>query len=224
MLRGEGLESDEADEQRERLLDGFRWILVDEYQDVDDEQYQLISALAGWTLTGGERKLTLFAVGDDDQNIYAYAGASVKYLRRFEEDYKANTVYLTQNYRSTGHIIAAANAWIASAHERMKSEHPIAIDRSRRRKPKGGDWESRDAVGRGRVQILRVRGDDRSQSIAALAELVLLAPARGPKTARLARYACRRLGHGRDAPDLARRAAGGGLVGRVDGSPRRLPG
>ena len=67
--------------------------------------------------TSGERKLTLFAVGDDDQNIYDYAGASVKYLRRFEEDYKAKTVYLTQNYRSTGHIIDAANAWIASARD-----------------------------------------------------------------------------------------------------------
>ena len=114
-------------------------------------------------------------VGTDDQNIYGYAGASVKYLRRFEEDYKAKTVYLTQNYRSTGHIIDAANAWIARVSERMKAEHPIEIDRSRRRKPKGGDWESRDAVGRGRVQILRVRGDDRSQAIAALAELRRLA-------------------------------------------------
>ena len=175
LLRGEGLPPDEADEQRERLLAGFRWILVDEYQDVDEEQYQLISALAGRTLTRGERKLTLFAVGDDDQNIYAYAGASVKYLRRFEEDYKARTVYLTQNYRSTGHIIAAANAWIASARERMKAEHPIVIDRSRRREPKGGDWESRDCVARGRVQVLRVRADDRSQAIAALAELRRLA-------------------------------------------------
>ncbi|MDE0420518.1 MAG: AAA family ATPase [Gammaproteobacteria bacterium] len=52
LLRGEGLPPDEAEEQRERLLAGFRWILVDEYQDVDEEQYQLISALAGRTLTG----------------------------------------------------------------------------------------------------------------------------------------------------------------------------
>ena len=175
LLRGEGMEPEEADEQRERLLAGFRWILVDEYQDADEEQYQLISALAGRTLTGGERKLTLFAVGDDDQNIYAYAGASVEFLRRFEEDYKAKTVYLTENYRSTGHIIDAANAWIASARERMKAEHPIVIDRSRRGNPKGGDWQSRDAVGRGRVQVLRVRGDGRSQAIAALGELRRLA-------------------------------------------------
>ncbi len=175
LLHGEDLPREEADERRERLLAGFRWILVDEYQDVDEDQYQLISALAGRTLTGGERKLTLFAVGDDDQNIYAYAGASVKYLRRFEEDYKAKTVYLTRNYRSTGHIIDAANAWIAGLGERMKAEHPIEIDRSRRSKPKGGDWESRDGVGRGRVQVLRVRGDDRSQAIAALSELRRLA-------------------------------------------------
>ena len=175
LLRGEGLPPEEADEQRERLLEGFRWILVDEYQDVDEEQYQLISALAGRTLAGGERKLTLFAVGDDDQNIYSFAGASVKYLRRFEEDYQARPVYLTENYRSTGHIITAANAWIEPAGERMKAEHPIVIDRSRRNRPMGGDWETRDAVGRGRVQVLRVRPDDRSQAMAAMAELRRLA-------------------------------------------------
>ncbi|MDE0693264.1 MAG: RecQ family ATP-dependent DNA helicase [Gammaproteobacteria bacterium] len=175
LLRGEGLPQEEADEQREQLLAGFRWILVDEYQDVDEEQYQLISALAGRTLSDGERKLTLFAVGDDDQNIYSYAGASVKYLRQFEEDYKARTVYLTDNYRSTAHIIDAANAWIAVAQERMKIDHPIVIDRSRRREPRGGQWESRDTVCRGRVQVLRVRGDNRSQAMAALAELRRLA-------------------------------------------------
>ena len=69
------------------LLSGFRWILVDEYQDIGPDQYELISALAGRTLSDADDKLTIFAVGDDDQNIYAFNGSSVDFIRRFEEDY-----------------------------------------------------------------------------------------------------------------------------------------
>ena len=111
LLRGEGLEPEDADDQRERLLAGFRWILVDEYQDIGADQYELIAALAGRTLDE-DRKLTLFAVGDDDQNIYAFNGASVGFIRRFEADYGPKPTYLIDNYRSTSHIIASANAWI----------------------------------------------------------------------------------------------------------------
>ena len=77
LLRGEGLPPDEADDFRTRLLSGFRWILVDEYQDIGPDQYELISALAGRTLSDADDKLTIFAVGDDDQNIYAFNGSSV---------------------------------------------------------------------------------------------------------------------------------------------------
>ena len=141
LLKGEGLPPEEADEQRERLLAGFRWILVDEYQDIGPEQYELISALAGRTLQDEEGRLSLFAVGDDDQNIYAFDGASVEFIRRFESDYEAKPVYLTENYRSTAHIIAAANLLIDPARRRMKHEHPIAIDRARRKAAAGGDWQ-----------------------------------------------------------------------------------
>ncbi len=113
LLRGAGLPADDADEQRARLLAGFRWILVDEYQDIGPEQYELISALAGRTLADEDDKLSLFAVGDDDQNIYAFDGASVEFIKRFETDYRARPAFLTDNYRSTAHIIAAANAVIA---------------------------------------------------------------------------------------------------------------
>ncbi|MDE0064693.1 MAG: RecQ family ATP-dependent DNA helicase [Gammaproteobacteria bacterium] len=95
LLRGEGLEPDEADTQRERLLAGFRWILVDEYQDIDPDQYELISALAGRTLLDDDSKLTVFAVGDDDQNIYSFMGASVEFIRRFESDYSARRNWRT---------------------------------------------------------------------------------------------------------------------------------
>ena len=175
LLRGEGLPPEEADEQRERLLAGFRWILVDEYQDVGKEEYALISALAGRTLDDEDGKLTLFAVGDDDQNIYAFTGASVEFIRRFEEDYKARPTYLTANYRSTAHVVAAANAVIEQARERMKTDHPIHVDRARENDPPGGAWEKLDPVSRGRVQILPAGRDPLHQARAVMAELRRLA-------------------------------------------------
>ena len=171
LLRGDGLPPEEADEHRTRLLAGFRWILVDEYQDVGQEQYELISALAGRTLADEDDKLSLFAVGDDDQNIYAWAGASVRFIRQFEADYQAKTVFLTDNYRSTAHIVAAANAAIEPAAERMKADHPIRVDRNRAKSPAGGDWEALDIVAQGRVQILDAAPDPIAQAQAAMAEL-----------------------------------------------------
>ena len=175
LLRGEGLEPEEADDQRERLLAGFRWILVDEYQDIGADQYELISALAGRTLKDEDRKLTLFAVGDDDQNIYAFNGASVEFIRRFEADYGPKPTYLIDNYRSTDHIIATANALITPARQRMKTGHPIRIDRARAKDPSGGDWDALDPISRGRVQILSTWRDPISQAQVAMAELQRLA-------------------------------------------------
>ena len=171
ILRGEGLPPDEADDQRSRLLAGFRWILVDEYQDIAADQYDLISALAGRTLADADSKLNLFAVGDDDQNIYAFNGASVEFIRRFEADYGARPAYLTDNYRSTGHIVAAANAVIEPARERMKTGHPIELDRRRRHHPPGGLWATIDPVAAGRVQILPAGNTPITQAQAAIAEL-----------------------------------------------------
>ena len=175
LLRGEGLEPEEADDQRERLLRGFRWILVDEYQDIGADQYELISALAGRTLEDEDRKLTLFAVGDDDQNIYAFNGASVEFIRRFEADYGPKPSYLVDNYRSTNHVITTANALIKTARERLKTGHPIRIDRARAKNPDGGDWETLDPVARGRVQILPAMRDAIAQAKVATTELQRLA-------------------------------------------------
>ncbi len=174
LLHGEDLPVEEADERRERLLAGFRWILVDEYQDIGSDQYELISALAGRTLEDEAGKLTLFAVGDDDQNIYAFNGASVEFIRRFEKDYGPKPTYLTANYRSTRHIVAAANAVIEPARERMKAGHPIQIDRARAKDPAGGAWEDLDPVSRGRVQILPAGGNPVSQARVVMNELLRL--------------------------------------------------
>ncbi len=175
LVRGEGLAPDEADAQRERLLEGYRWILVDEYQDIEAEQYELIAALAGRTRADEDGRLSLFAVGDDDQNIYSFAGASVAYIRRFEEDYAARPAWLTDNYRSTRHIIDTANHIIAPAHNRMKERHPIRIDRRRESVPPGGVLAKQDPMAAGRVQVLKVGGDPVLQAIGVMTELKRLA-------------------------------------------------
>ncbi len=175
LLCGDGLLPDEADIQRDRLLAGFRWILVDEYQDIDEAMYGLISALAGRTRTEEDGKINLFAVGDDDQNIYGFKGASVGFIRSFQQDYQARPVYLIENYRSTAHLIEAANTLITPASARMKADHPIRINKIRAKNPPGGDSQSRDGVTRGRVQILPAGDTDITQAIAVMGELERLA-------------------------------------------------
>jgi ATP-dependent DNA helicase RecQ len=175
LLRGDGLPPEEADMLRDRLLAGFRWILVDEYQDIGQEEYDLISALAGRAQTDEDGKINLFAVGDDDQNIYGFKGASTGFIRRFETDYQAKPFYLIDNYRSSAHIIAATNALIAPATGRMKISHPIRINKKREKYPPGGDWQARDTVAQGRVQILPAGDNLLSQAIAVMAELERLA-------------------------------------------------
>ena len=91
----------------------FRYILVDEFQDTNKLQYAWLQLLAG----GGAK---VFAVGDDDQSIYAFRGAEVGNMRDFERDYAgANVIRLEQNYRSHGNILAAANALIKHNRERL---------------------------------------------------------------------------------------------------------
>jgi len=75
--------------------------------------------------------LSIMAVGDDDQNIYAFRGANVEFIRKFKEDYKAKVVYLVENFRSTKHIIDASNHLMRHNVDRMKIDHPIRINRER---------------------------------------------------------------------------------------------
>ncbi|WP_129841910.1 DNA helicase PcrA [Streptomyces sp. RFCAC02] len=92
----------------------FRHILVDEYQDTNIAQYSLIRLL-----TGEDDPAELCVVGDADQSIYAFRGATIRNILRFEEDYPdATTLLLEQNYRSTQTILSAANAVIARNEDR----------------------------------------------------------------------------------------------------------
>ncbi|MDX8409525.1 MAG: RecQ family ATP-dependent DNA helicase [Mariprofundales bacterium] len=121
------LQQDEADGGllRQQLLAGLRHILVDEYQDINLAQYCFLSALAGRTLEAQEQQLSMFAVGDDDQNIYEWNGAENRYIHQFQRDYRAETAYLIENYRSCQAIVAVTNRWIAQHPDRLKSAHSI---------------------------------------------------------------------------------------------------
>jgi len=164
LLKGEAaLPGLDEDSLRDRLLAGYRHILVDEYQDIDQRQYDLVSAIAGRTQDDDEAKLTIMAVGDDDQNIYSFRGANITFIRKFEQDYKAKYHHLIENFRSTANIIAAGNALIADNRDRMKAGHPIRINKGRERLAPGGDWTHLDSVGQGRVQLLTV-ADNFSQA------------------------------------------------------------
>lgn len=91
----------------------FRHVLVDEYQDTNVAQYQLIRELVGEETDYPRGELTV--VGDADQSIYAFRGATIRNIRDFENDFpNATSILLEQNYRSTQNILSAANAVISN--------------------------------------------------------------------------------------------------------------
>ncbi|MCQ3802743.1 MAG: RecQ family ATP-dependent DNA helicase [Acidimicrobiia bacterium] len=159
------------DELRDRLLAGFEYVLVDEYQDIDADQYQMITQIArrAGQEADEDRRATILAVGDDDQNIYAWRRANVRYLRQFESDFGAERHYLVENYRSTRHIIETTNHLIRHNRDRMKVDHPIRINEARQFHPSGGVWQRLDSLTRGRVS--RIDVDRISVAEATLAEI-----------------------------------------------------
>ncbi len=95
-------------EVRAKWQDTLRYVLVDEYQDTNAIQYEMLKSLVG--------EAGMFtAVGDDDQSIYGWRGATIDNLKRLPQEYPAlKVIALEQNYRSTGHILRAANMVIAN--------------------------------------------------------------------------------------------------------------
>jgi DNA helicase-2/ATP-dependent DNA helicase PcrA len=104
-------------EVRDHYQRRFKHILVDEFQDTNRLQYMWLKMFAGSpALTGN----SVFAVGDDDQSIYAFRGAQVSNMADFEREFRvAKVVKLEQNYRSHGHILDAANTLIAQNSQRL---------------------------------------------------------------------------------------------------------
>ena len=99
-------------EARAKWQEAFRYVLVDEYQDTNHAQYRLLQLLA-------EKHRNVFAVGDPDQSIYGFRGADIRNVLEFEHDFPGSyTIALEQNYRSTQHILDAANGVISHNRER----------------------------------------------------------------------------------------------------------
>jgi len=151
-------------EARGKWQDMLRYVLVDEYQDTNAVQYELLKALVG------ERAL-FTAVGDDDQSIYGWRGATIENLKRLPTDYpNLQVIPLEQNYRSTGAILRAANNVIAGNpklfEKKLWSEFgdgdPVALVES-----DGEEHEAERAVAR----INALRGDGQMQNFADFAVL-----------------------------------------------------
>jgi DNA helicase-2/ATP-dependent DNA helicase PcrA len=101
-------------EAREKWQEAFRYVLVDEYQDTNHAQYRLLQLLA-------QQHRNVFAVGDPDQSIYGFRGADIRNVLEFEHDFPGSyTIALEQNYRSTQHILDAANGVIRHNRERKE--------------------------------------------------------------------------------------------------------
>ncbi len=107
-------------EAKARFRSRFRHVLVDEYQDTNHAQYILVKELVGTELEG-QPSAELCVVGDADQSIYGFRGATIRNILQFELDYpNARTVLLEQNYRSTQNILNAANAVITKNESRKE--------------------------------------------------------------------------------------------------------
>lgn len=101
----------------------LEYIMIDEFQDIDSLQYELMRVLCGY-------HRNLFIVGDPDQTIYTWRGASTKYLLDFDRDFpETQTVMMTANYRSTPQIISTVNSLIAKNNDRIKKDLvPVLAD------------------------------------------------------------------------------------------------
>jgi len=152
------------EEARGKWQDTLRYVLVDEYQDTNAVQYELLKQLVG-------TRAMFTAVGDDDQSIYGWRGATIENLKRLPTDYpNLQVIPLEQNYRSTGAILRAANNVIASNpklfQKKLWSEFgdgdPIALIES-----DGEEHEAERAVAR----INALRGDGKMHNFADFAVL-----------------------------------------------------
>ncbi|MBQ2058797.1 MAG: UvrD-helicase domain-containing protein, partial [Firmicutes bacterium] len=103
-------------EIRQKWQSRLEYIMIDEFQDIDQLQYELMEVLCGY-------HKNLFVVGDPDQTIYTWRGASVKYLLDFDKNFPGTqTIMMMENYRSTPEILSAANSLIAKNRNRMKKD------------------------------------------------------------------------------------------------------
>ena len=153
-------------EAREYLLSCYRYILVDEYQDIDEDQYRFISALTGRLEKDSESKISIMAVGDDDQSIYGFRNANTEFIQKFKQDYNARAFYLVENYRSSYPIIQVSASFIALNENRMKKGRTCTINKKR----SALKQEPRDIAEKALVKI--VSADDMASQAIFVAEKI----------------------------------------------------
>lgn len=148
-------DDDIEDEDRQfktsKLLGNCEHIFVDEYQDVAENEYRLVKLIAGLQElqdTSRSVQTNICVIGDDDQNIYKWRGTSTEYIRCFQAEYKAQEFFLSENYRSTEPIIAAANRLIQNNKNRLKrrGDQQVRIDN--------------DRIGQGGLEVQSLKIDD----------------------------------------------------------------
>jgi ATP-dependent DNA helicase RecQ len=151
-------------EAREYYLAGFRYILVDEYQDIDQRQYDFISALTGRLEQDYDSRISIMAVGDDDQSIYGFRDANLAFIKQFQQDYNAKTFYMVENYRSSYPIIQASASFIALNKNRMKQGQSCRINQKRKAQELIPEKMPEDTKRTGLVQIIQAE-DIASQAV-----------------------------------------------------------
>ena len=105
---------EQKEELRLKWQQRLEYIMIDEFQDIDELQYRLMKILCGY-------HKNLFVVGDPDQTIYTWRGANIRYLMDFDQEFSpAKTIYMMENYRSTPEILAVANDLIAHNRNRIE--------------------------------------------------------------------------------------------------------
>jgi ATP-dependent DNA helicase RecQ len=157
------LEGDEqlgSEAHRQQMLGSVRHVLVDEYQDLDPQQYRMLAALVGLVskdapersaLAGERTERSVLVVGDDDQAIYGFRNATVEFLRRFEQEFQARRICLTDNFRSHPRIVAAASGFVARLTDRLKTRPEEQLRAARA----ADDCDPQRAVRRFRYQDAR---------------------------------------------------------------------
>ena len=122
------------DAVRDKYRQQFQYVMIDEYQDTNEAQFEIVRQIAG-----GHQRVCV--VGDDDQAIYSFRGATLRNILEFERDYNSvRSIRLEQNYRSTGNILALANAVIK--HNRRRHIKELWSDLPEGNKPKLNTYEN----------------------------------------------------------------------------------
>jgi superfamily I DNA/RNA helicase len=122
------LESDTGDDEREQVrwldkLHGIEYLLVDEFQDISEGEYRIVKLLSRLDSGSREGAVNVMAVGDDDQNLYAFRGSSIEWIQRFEKDFRVEKrITLPDNFRSVQGVVETASRFISRNKVRLKPE------------------------------------------------------------------------------------------------------